>query len=78
MDFESPGVISGKSVRRLEQAVLVDVDGDIQSSHGNALTLTPLIDEDRVAGMEIRCGCGAHAIVECVYTGDGSKEGPTR
>ena len=31
------------------------------------LAVVPLLDGDRVAGFEVRCGCGAVAIVECVY-----------
>lgn len=67
MDFEHPGVISGRDVRRVPQAVLVDVDGDVREGHTHAITLVPLVDGNRVAGLEVRCGCGAHAIVECVY-----------
>jgi hypothetical protein len=26
------------------------------------------MDGDRVAGLEVRCACGARAVVECVYT----------
>ena len=31
------------------------------------LAIVPLMDGDRVAGFEVRCGCGAQAIIECVY-----------
>jgi hypothetical protein len=29
--------------------------------------VVPLLDGDRLAGFEVRCGCGASAVVECVY-----------
>ena len=31
------------------------------------IAVVPLLDGERIAGFEIRCGCGASAIVECVY-----------
>ena len=33
----------------------------------HTLAIVPLLDGDRLAGIEVRCGCGATAVVECVY-----------
>jgi hypothetical protein len=65
-EAQSPkGVIHREAVRMVRQPALVDC-----SSAGPAkgpIAVVPLLDGDRVAGFEIRCGCGASAVVECVY-----------
>jgi hypothetical protein len=59
-------VIQRAAVRRIDQPVLVDC-----GTHGKGaqapIVVVPLLDGDRLAGLEIRCGCGATAVVECVY-----------
>jgi len=42
-------------------------DGDDSATSGTPMAVVPLLDGDRVAGFEVRCGCGSSAIVECVY-----------
>ncbi len=31
------------------------------------ITVIPLVSGNHVAGLEIRCRCGAHVVVDCVY-----------
>lgn len=60
------GVIRRDAVRLAPQAALVDC-ASAANGTGGPLAVVPLLDGDKVAGFEIRCGCGASAIVECVY-----------
>lgn len=60
-----PGVIRKDAVRLVPQAALVDCSS--AAAGAGPLAVVPLMDGDRVAGFEIRCGCGASAVVECVY-----------
>jgi hypothetical protein len=60
------GIIRRDAVRLQSQAAQLDcAAGAGRTSH--ALAVVPLVDDGRVAGFEIRCGCGASAVVECVY-----------
>ncbi len=35
--------------------------------HGHEIAVQPILDDGRrVAGFEVRCGCGSHVYVECV------------
>jgi hypothetical protein len=63
----SPAVIRRDAVRFVPQAALLDCSapGDDQAS--KPLAIVPLLDGDRIAGFEVRCGCGAAAMIECVY-----------
>lgn len=65
---DQKSVIPARSVRRLDQAAIVHCNSPDAEGGGRTLSVAPLMDGDRVAGLEIRCGCGAHAVVECVYT----------
>lgn len=62
---EPRGVIRRQAVRLLQQPAMVDC-ADMERGTG-PIAILPLLDGDRVAGFEIRCGCGATAVVECVY-----------
>ena len=64
---QDTGVIPAERVRRLEQPALVDCGGKHESSGQGSLTVVPLIEGSRIAGLEIRCSCGAAAVVECIY-----------
>jgi hypothetical protein len=59
------GVIPSRAVRRLAEPVLVHcpATGDAADS----MTVIPLMEGARVAGLEVRCRCGSSVIVECVY-----------
>lgn len=59
------GVIRRDAVRLVSQPAVVDCPGG--GPDEGALTVVPLMDGDRVAGLEIRCGCGRSTLVECVY-----------
>lgn len=61
------GVIRRDAVRLSRQPAMVDC-GTTEPGHpAVAITVVPLLDGDRIAGFEVRCGCGAAAVVECVY-----------
>ena len=60
-------VIPARTVRRIDQSVLVDCGSGSAETANKSLTIVPLVDGDLVAGLEIRCTCGASAIVECLY-----------
>lgn len=62
----NPGVIRRDAVRLVRQHALVECGSAAAPGQG-PLAVVPLMDGDRVAGFEIRCGCGASAVVECVY-----------
>lgn len=61
------GVIPRDAVRRLTQPVMVDCASTGAGPGQGPIVVVPLLDGDRVAGLEVRCGCGASAVVECVY-----------
>lgn len=62
--MQQKGVLSRDSVRVVSQPALVDCSSNDQ---GRTLTVVPLMDGDRVAGLEVRCSCGANTLIECVY-----------
>jgi len=62
----STRVIRRDAVRLVPRAALVDCSTAASPGQG-PLAVVPLLDGDRIAGFEIRCGCGASALVECVY-----------
>ena len=64
---QKPGVIRRDAVRFVRQPALVECATTGENHRGQPLTVVPLLDGDVVAGFEIRCGCGATAVVECVY-----------
>ncbi len=62
-----PDVIRRDAVRLVRAPAMVDC-GSSAAGHANqTMTVVPLLDGDRIAGFEIRCGCGSTAVVECVY-----------
>jgi hypothetical protein len=64
---DRPGVIRRDAVRLGAQPALIDCGTDAAGKITGTLAVVPLLDGDHVAGFEIRCGCGAAAVVECVY-----------
>jgi hypothetical protein len=66
------GILRRDSVRVLGQPALVECSGIDAQHSGKAITVVPLLDGARIAGFEVRCGCGSSAIVECVYTTEAS------
>lgn len=61
------GIIRRDAVRLAPQPALLDCGAGDDGRPGQTLAVVPLLDGDRIAGFEVRCGCGAAAIVECVY-----------
>lgn len=64
---DNHGVIRSSTVRLAGQAALVDCASRSAAGEARTIAVLPLLDGDRIAGFEIRCGCGASAVVECVY-----------
>lgn len=58
------GVIPARSVKRVPHAVLVDAQADGQGDE--TMTVVPLVDGQRIAGLEVRCRCGSAVVVELV------------
>lgn len=67
MDNAGKQVIPSRSVRRIPQPVMVDCGSAAPGGGRGPIVVVPLMDGDRVAGLEIRCGCGSATIVECIY-----------
>ncbi|HEX5053674.1 MAG TPA: hypothetical protein VFZ65_17980 [Planctomycetota bacterium] len=61
------GVIRRDAVRLATQPALIDCGSTSRGDAVGTIAVVPLLDGDRIAGFEIRCGCGATAVVECVY-----------
>ena len=57
------GVIRRDAVQVGSQPALV---GCADAGQG-PISVVPLMDGDRIAGLEVHCACGARAVVECVY-----------
>ncbi|MCR9244196.1 MAG: hypothetical protein NXI31_04135 [bacterium] len=70
-DQSRAGVLRRDAVRILEHPALVDCGSD--ATDGKALSVVPLLDGQRVAGFEVKCGCGNSVIVECVYTKEATR-----
>lgn len=66
------GVIRRDAVKLVAQPALIDCGAGGDGHAARSIAVVPLLDGDRIAGFEIRCGCGASAVVECVY----GKESP--
>lgn len=62
-----PSVIRRDAVRLMAQPALIDCSVGADGRPAQPITVVPLLDGDLIAGFEIRCGCGASAVVECVY-----------
>ena len=60
-------VIRRDRVRVSSQPAILDCGTLTEDGAGRPMAVVPLLDGDRVAGFEIRCGCGASAVIECVY-----------
>jgi len=60
-------VIRRDNVRLVAQPAMLDCGTITDGQPSVPMAIVPLLDGDRVAGFEVRCGCGASAVVECVY-----------
>ncbi|MCC6673534.1 MAG: hypothetical protein IT458_20920 [Planctomycetes bacterium] len=59
------GVIPAQAVRRVQQAVLLECGG--AEAAGQAISVVPLLEGQRIRGFQVRCRCGSSVVVECVY-----------
>ena len=59
-------VISRSDVRLVAAPAMMDCATVTDGKPAQAMAVVPLLDGDRVAGFEVRCGCGASTIVECI------------
>ena len=64
---ETPGVIRRDAVRLVAQPAMIECGTPANGHAAQPIAVVPLLDGERIAGFEIRCGCGAAAVVECVY-----------
>lgn len=60
---EQHGVLRAESVRKVTHRAWV-TEGH---SHGGGMTVVPIVEDGRVAGIEVRCRCGESILIECVY-----------
>lgn len=60
-------VIRRNNVRLVAAPAMLDCATVQDGKPAQTMAVVPLLDGDRVAGFEVRCGCGASTIVECVY-----------
>lgn len=65
-DPTQKGVIRRTAVRMASQPTQVEC-GTSNGAGTHPIAVVPLLDGDHIAGFEIRCGCGASALVECIY-----------
>lgn len=70
-----PDVIRRETVRVVGQPAMLGC-GDDLSGTATPMAVVPLMEGERVAGFEVRCGCGSSAVVECVYQDIPTKETP--
>jgi hypothetical protein len=63
----APAILRRDAVRLAPQAAMVECGPAGIGKPAHTLAIVPLLDGDRLAGIEVRCGCGATAVVECVY-----------
>jgi hypothetical protein len=68
----NPGVLRRDAIRLATKPAMIDCSAHADGQAPRTLAVVPLLDGERVAGFEVRCGCGAFAFVECVY----GKEAP--
>jgi hypothetical protein len=60
-------VIPRAAVRLAPQAAQIDCTSRAHAPGTGTLVVVPLVDGPRVAGLQIRCSCGATAVIECIY-----------
>lgn len=60
-------VIRSDKVKLVAAPAMLDCATVTEGKPAQTMAVVPLLDGDRVAGFEVRCGCGASTIVECVY-----------
>lgn len=65
--------IPADQVVRIAQPALVATGAD---EGVETITVIPLVDGDAVAGLEVRCRCGAHVVVDCVYDDNATPQQP--
>ncbi|MCA8943092.1 MAG: hypothetical protein KDB80_11070 [Planctomycetes bacterium] len=56
---------AGRVVKVAQAAVVASGTG----ADTHPITVIPLVDGEELCGLEIRCRCGAQAVVDCVYDG---------
>ncbi len=70
-------VIRSASVRMASQPAMLECGTITDTSAATPIAVVPLLDGDRIAGFEVRCGCGASTVVECVYEGTPPENDPS-
>lgn len=60
-------IIQRDNVRLVAAPAMLDCATVTDGKPAQTMAVVPLLDGERVAGFEVRCGCGASTIIECVY-----------
>jgi hypothetical protein len=66
---EQQSVLRAERVRRVNHAAWVTEGG---TDHAGGMTVVPIVEDGRVAGIEVRCRCGESILIECVYEENGA------
>ncbi len=66
-DRPNKHIISADRVQRVTQPVVLNCSTPTPGRTDGPITVIPLVDGADVAGLEIRCSCGANVVIECVY-----------
>lgn len=67
-DSNRSGVIRASAVHHVTQPAWL-TEGT--TSPASAMTVVPILEHGRVAGIEVRCRCGDSVLIECMYEGEG-------
>ena len=64
-------ILRSNEVRRVSQPIMLDPMSGAESGE-SCMAIAPVLQEDEIVGIDIRCNCGSRVLVECVY--EGAKE----
>ncbi len=59
-------VLRFDEVRRVSQPIMLEPMSGADSSE-NCMAVSPVLRDDEIVGIDIRCNCGSRVMVECVY-----------
>lgn len=59
-------VLRFDEVRRVSQPIMLEPMSGADSNE-NCMAISPVLRDDEIVGIDIRCNCGSRVMVECVY-----------